>query len=163
LFLAFRNLILPAALMAGTIASADATRAWENTTARPFRIQFQKDGDTNGTLTIQDGAFTLATWGKDTPDGRTLEWPALRTFKLTYSAGLRTNARFRIRVLDEQNRWVQFLLKNFLVGDPTITQEGASSDVVEAEGAGFKTKGLGGGFKLNNKGFWSVKHDGTNY
>jgi hypothetical protein len=160
---AFRNLVLPAVLLAGIGAHADTEAEWYNTTSRPFRIVFLKFEKAAGKLTFKDDSGVVATWDKSTPDGTELAWPALKKFRVNYSGTTSANANFRVRMVDSNGKWVDFLVNNPRFTSPTLKMDGAAAGVEEKEGDGFKTEGLKGGFRLNNKGFWSVKHDGTNF
>lgn len=160
---AFRNLVLPAVLLLGIAAHADTEAEWYNPSSKPYRIRFQKFSKAAGKLTFKDDASVVATWDKTTADGTILAWPALKKFKVNYSGTTSPNANFLIRVLDDNGNFVDFLVNNPTVGSPTLKMDGAALQVDEKEGEGFKTEGLQGGFRLNNKGFWSIKHDGTNF
>lgn len=158
MFFALRNLTVPALLLAGTAVFADATVEWTNPSNRHFTISFQKLEKTEGTITFEAGG-SKSVWDKNTAEGTSLAWNARQTFKVTYSAGFNKNAHFRLRVTDDNKNWVDFIVKNAMVGAPTVTPDGASAKVEKDEGS-TETKGRGGALHLTNKGFWSVKTDG---
>jgi hypothetical protein len=163
MFFAFRNLVLPAVLLAGVAVHADTEAEWYNPSNQAFKIKYVKFDKVAGKLTFKDDTGVVATWDKNTADGTTLAWPGLKKFKVNYSGTTSANANFRIRVVDGNGNFIDFLVNNPTVGSPAFKMDLTAVNVDEKEGEGFKTQGLGGGFRLNNKGFWSIKHDGTNF
>jgi hypothetical protein len=152
-------ILLPALIVPSASAFADATAKWQNPSRRAFAIENRKVENASGTLTFRDGSTTIAAWTKDTPEGKTIPWEAKREFTVTYSGGFRKeNAHFRIRVLDDNKNWIDFIADNPKMGSPTVTLDrlGPKVNAGEGEGTGFRTEGLKGGLKTNNSGFWGA-------